>query len=222
MRTPDGDVIRIEPDPELRRRAAFERNLEVTRAVSPEDTEEIARLQAKISTPLDEVLDSAPSRGWPTQRPPVDEVLQPRREGAYRGARVERLPFAGPVGNEDVEGAAQQIAEALEREGYFADDLHRGNLGMHEGRVVLIDPGFISAGHSSIDKRLPEVLRVAPEPNAATSLMLDVLGYDPWVRRQALGQSSLSPLLAALGGYNMAMLPQRGTSQGAPFTASRT
>ncbi|MGZ7179074.1 zeta toxin family protein [Burkholderia gladioli] len=75
------------------------------------------------------------------QRPKIPEVLQPVASGEAGSLRYEVMPRADTRGITPAD--ADRMAAALERQGYHWGDKGAGNLGVINGRVVVLDPGGI-------------------------------------------------------------------------------
>ncbi|MBU9193025.1 zeta toxin family protein [Burkholderia gladioli] len=75
------------------------------------------------------------------QRPKIPEVLQPVASGEAGSLRYEVMPRADTRGITPAD--ADRMAAALERQGYHWGDKGADNLGVINGRVVVLDPGGI-------------------------------------------------------------------------------
>lgn len=110
-------------------------------------------------------------------RPLVPEVLQPTRNVEIGPYRVERLPFAESIGDPDVyRRGYQEISQGMRSQGLFPTDLHPQNVGLHQGRPVLIE-----AQRVPLPGRGGENIPLAPavqarQPGRVTSWLLDQLG----------------------------------------------
>ncbi|WP_186251174.1 zeta toxin family protein [Burkholderia gladioli] len=102
------------------------------------------------------------------QRPKIPEVLQPVASGEAGSLRYEVMPRADTRGITPAD--ADRMAAALERQGYHWGDKGADNLGVINGRVVVLDPGGIQP---MLDERRHELspqaelakAEKAPEPD---------------------------------------------------------
>jgi hypothetical protein len=116
FRTPDGEVIRVQPKTAKRmareRMAAFGRSLN------------------------DNVLK--------TDYPEIEGVIQPIGQSKVRGTTVTKLPYASRITKPgEYERATSQITRTLANSDYKFIDQHSGNLGIIDGKPVVIDPGAV-------------------------------------------------------------------------------
>ncbi|WP_186072280.1 zeta toxin family protein [Burkholderia gladioli] len=103
------------------------------------------------------------------QRPKIPEVLQPVASGEAGILRYEVMPRADTRGITPAD--ADRMASALERQGYHWGDKGADNLGVINGRVVVLDPGGIQPmrdgrRHELSRQAEPAKAEKAPEPDA--------------------------------------------------------
>ncbi|WP_334037789.1 zeta toxin family protein [Burkholderia gladioli] len=103
------------------------------------------------------------------QRPKIPEVLQPVASGEAGSLRYEVMPRADTRGITPAD--ADRMAAALERQGYHWGDKGADNLGVINGRVVVLDPGGIQPMRDERRHELslqaePAKAEKAPEPDA--------------------------------------------------------
>ncbi|WP_126242981.1 zeta toxin family protein [Burkholderia gladioli] len=103
------------------------------------------------------------------QRPKIPEVLQPVASGEAGSLRYEVMPRADTRGITPAD--ADRMAAALERQGYHWGDKGADNLGVINGRVVVLDPGGIEPMREERRQELsrqaePAKAEKAPEPDA--------------------------------------------------------
>ncbi|RXV64150.1 toxin [Burkholderia stabilis] len=92
-------------------------------------------------------------------RPKLPEVLQPVASGTEGNLRFEIMPRADMRGITPAD--VERTAEALRRQGYHWGDQGVDNLGVVDGRVVVVDPG----GIEQLRERQP--LQAARQPGEA-------------------------------------------------------
>ncbi|WP_186098592.1 zeta toxin family protein [Burkholderia gladioli] len=102
------------------------------------------------------------------QRPKIPEVLQPVASGEAGSLRYEVMPRADTRGITPAD--ADRMAAALERQGYHWGDRGADNLGVINGRVVVLDPGGIEPMREARGQELsrqaePAKAEKAPEPD---------------------------------------------------------
>lgn len=131
-------------------------------------------------------------------RPLAEGVLAPTRTVDFPVAgsdllyRSERLPFAEgastgltPVGMPRTATVSPDVAKGLAadlgRVGIDFHDAHVGNVGVHRGRPVVIDPGAIDALDSFRGGFAP--ITASADPGPLTRRLLDLLGGQPALRR---------------------------------------
>lgn len=150
-----------------------------------------------LKTPYGRVIRLGSGEG-DLGRPISEHILQADRGVSINPDwRVEHLPFAEPnYASPDVIGQdARSLVEKLQGEGIRFWDSEIGNLGSHQGRPVVIDPGAVEAvglpSNRSWAKNpsvagAAEVARqpmiVAKEPTRFTGRILDMLGADEKLR----------------------------------------
>ncbi|WP_186135069.1 zeta toxin family protein [Burkholderia gladioli] len=102
------------------------------------------------------------------QRPKIPEVLQPVASGEAGSLRYEVMPRADTRGITPAD--ADRMAAALERQGYHWGDKGADNLGVINGRVVVLDPGGVEPMREERRHELslqaePAKAEKAPEPD---------------------------------------------------------
>ncbi|WP_186033960.1 zeta toxin family protein [Burkholderia gladioli] len=98
------------------------------------------------------------------QRPKIPEVLQPVVSGEAGSLRYEVMPRADTRGLTPVD--ADRMVAALERRGYHWGDKGGDNLGVINGRVVVLDPGGIEPMRAELSRHAePAKAETAPEPD---------------------------------------------------------
>ena len=119
-------------------------------------------------------------------RPRIPEMLQVRAAGTVVGLHYEVLPKANTrdITQADVDLMSNQLSER----GYAWGDAAKDNLGRHEGRLVVIDPGGLTPlQHSRIDST------VLDRERGAASSEVSVRGSTDGSKRQ----ESIQELVAA-------------------------
>ena len=119
-------------------------------------------------------------------RPRIPEMLQVRAAGTVGGLHYEVLPKANTrdITQADVDLMSNQLSER----GYAWGDAAKDNLGRHEGRLVVIDPGGLTPlQHSRIDST------VLDRERGAASSEVSVRGSTDGSKRQ----ESIQELVAA-------------------------
>ncbi|MDN7465958.1 zeta toxin family protein [Burkholderia gladioli] len=98
------------------------------------------------------------------QRPKIPEVLQPVASGEAGSLRYEVMPRAETRGITPAD--VDRMAAALERQGYHWGDKGADNLGVINGRVVVLDPGGIEPMRAELSRHAePAKAEKAPEPD---------------------------------------------------------
>jgi hypothetical protein len=147
-------------------------------------------------------------------RPIEEGLLQPTRTvgvpswspSGYAEHSVEQLPFATGVGQVPQSAVDELVQSIGARGGLGIRDTHPMNLGFHEGRPVIIDPGSVYAYPEFAGGRNP----VIPGADTSRGLLHRLLGSDR-AMQQAVEQGLANPgyadiyrrklgLLGGLGG----------------------
>jgi hypothetical protein len=177
---------------------------------------------------------------------PIDQAVLPATRtadiagsGGYKNAlRVERTPYAQAFGESastpivnmpGVRDAYHGMQQDMATRGLDFFDRHAGNVGMYQGRPVVIDPGAVTthdapfASMAARNQPIPAFAgQMAPsvavqEPDRMTRYLLDLLGGQEEMRKAlAIGQSA-PQYQKRLGRQGM----QLGATLGIPETSQQ-
>lgn len=167
-----------------------------------------------MKTPADDVVRVGMYKAGTPTRPVADTVLPATRTADYGAGpvvgRAERMPLADGVGSQTfwespaVPGGPERMSALIdraEREGIDFFDIAPRNVGVANGRSVIIDPGSFDVLPSFAGGYAP--LTRAAEPSALMNALIGLGGGDEAVRA-AINAGRADPgmmyTLARLGG----------------------
>jgi len=112
-------------------------------------------------TPAGDVVRIAPP--LEDARLAIPEMLQPTRNVTHGPFRVERLPWAENVGDRALfDEAAGPLSEAIRARGLDPADMHPGNIGLVNGRPMVIDSGAVGMLPGGPEAVAPEMIGPTP------------------------------------------------------------